>query len=125
MWQLEQNLEMSDYHMHQSSVLLPNEFKPIPQSIKIDMNQAIEIQESTKDQSNSRRWHEERINSLTASKFSEILKRKSITPKYVQTILNPKPFKYASTSYGISNEKKPDRYSLKNKVFMYMTVDFV
>lgn len=91
---------------HQSSVLLPNEFKPIPQSIKIDMNQAIEIQESTKDQSNSRRWHEERINRLTASKFSEILKRKSITPKYVQTILNPKLFKSASTSYVIPNEKK-------------------
>lgn len=72
------------------------------------MNQAIEIQESTKDQSNSRRWHEERITRSTASKFNETLKTKSVTPQYVQTILNTKPFKSAFTSSGISNEKKPD-----------------
>jgi hypothetical protein len=47
---------------HQSSIVLPDEFKPIPQSLDINMNQAIEIQELTKDQTNSEKWHEERKN---------------------------------------------------------------
>lgn len=100
---------------YQSPVSLPDEFKPIPDSLKINMNKSIEIQESTKEQSNCQRWHEERKHRLTASKFSEILKRKSITSKYVHTILNPKPFKSTSTSYGISNEKKARQLFIKKK----------
>jgi hypothetical protein len=52
---------------------------------------------------------------LTASKFSKILKRKSITPKYVQAISNPKPFKSTSTSYGISNEKRARQVYVKKQ----------
>lgn len=59
-----------------------------------------------REQSHSPRWHIERTYRLTASTFDEILYRKFISLKFVRTILDPKPFKSTSTSYGIANEKK-------------------
>jgi hypothetical protein len=96
-------------------VLLPDEYKPLLGSLTIDFNKAHEIQEGTQEQSNSQRWHIERKTRLTASKFYELLHRKSISLKYIRSILDPKPFNSTSTSYGIANEKKAREMYVKRQ----------
>ncbi|XP_061177648.1 uncharacterized protein LOC133186407 [Saccostrea echinata] len=96
-------------------VLLPDEYKHLSESLAIDFNEAYKIQEETQEQYNSQRWQLERKKRLTASKFYEILHRKSISLKYVRTILDPKPFNSTSTSYGIANEKKAREMYVKRQ----------
>lgn len=100
------------YNCH---VLLQDKYKQLLGSLAIDFTKAHEIQEGTQEQSNSPRWHLERKSRLTASKFYEILHRKSISLKYVRTVLDPKPFKSTSTSYGIANEKKAREMYVKRQ----------
>lgn len=98
-----------------SHVLLQDKYKQLLGSLSIDFNKAHEIQEGTQEQSISSRWHFERKSRLTASKCYEILHRKSISLKYVRTILDPKLFKSTSTSYGITNEKKAREMYVKRQ----------
>lgn len=100
------------YNCH---VLLPDKYKQLLGSLAIDFNKAHEIQEETQEQSNSPRWHLERKSRLTASKFYELLHRKSISLKYVRPILDPKLYKSTSTSYGIANEKKAREMYVKRQ----------
>lgn len=103
------------YNCH---VLLPDKYKKnLLRTLTIDFNKAHEIQEGTQEQSNSPRWHEERTSRarLTASKFYEILYKKSISLKYVRTILDPKPFKITLISYRIASEKKAREMYLKRQ----------
>ena len=69
--------------------------------------EAIAIEESTRDQANSARWFEERKTRITASNFHKIVKRKmAVTEKFVDSIINPKSFNSKAVSYGKKSETK-------------------
>lgn len=72
----------------------------------ISEQQCVQTEETTRDQANCMAWFEARKNKLTASNFGLIVKRKKVTDKFLQTILHPKEFTSAATSYGKNNEKK-------------------
>lgn len=72
----------------------------------MDQDQCVQIEAATRDQADSPVWIEERKNRLTASTFGLILKRRKITEKFIQSLMNPKSFSSAPTCYGKNHEKK-------------------
>lgn len=71
----------------------------------------IQIEQRTRGQSNSKEWFQDRKQKLTSSQFGLIIKRKKISDSFIQSLINPKQFNSAPTSYGISNEKNAlDQY---------------
>ena len=76
--------------------------------------QCIQIEQKTRDQADSQDWFEARKNRLTASNFGLIVKRQKVTDKFIQTLLQPKKFNSAATSYGKNNEKKAIQKYIKN-----------
>ncbi|KAK3105286.1 hypothetical protein FSP39_021680 [Pinctada imbricata] len=81
-------------------------YAPLPCVLQLNKENAIEIEEATREQNACERWHAERKKRLTASKFYELMKRKKITEKYITSVLKPSTFTSAPTSYGIANESK-------------------
>lgn len=75
-------------------------------SLAMSKEQCIRVEQNTRDQANCPAWFEARRNKLTASNFGLIIKRKKVTEKFLETILNPKEFSTAATSYGKKNEKR-------------------
>ena len=72
----------------------------------VTIDQCRDIEVATRNQSNSIRWHQERKHRLTASTFGTILKRKKNSETFVLSLIHPKQFTSAPTSYGLSNEKR-------------------
>ncbi|XP_071118722.1 uncharacterized protein [Haliotis cracherodii] len=68
--------------------------------------QCEQLEQLTRDQTNSQMWFQARKHRLTASTFGIILKRKTITEKFINNIINEKAFTSAATSYGKSNERQ-------------------
>lgn len=75
-------------------------------SISMTKDQCIQVEQNTRDQADCPAWFEARRNKLTASNFGLIIKRKKVTEKFLDTILHPKEFSSAATSYGKNHEKK-------------------
>ena len=71
----------------------------------MDINACYDIESKTQKQHECQQWFEERKSRLTASTFGSIIKRKKITEKFVENIVNPKSFTSSATTYGKSNEK--------------------
>ncbi|KAJ8306827.1 hypothetical protein KUTeg_008811 [Tegillarca granosa] len=71
------------------------------------MSQAdcITLEENTRGQSDNPLWKSARKHRLTSSKFGAIIKRKHITTKFIDSLLNPKDFSSKQTSWGKRNEK--------------------
>ena len=69
------------------------------------MKEAKRIQVETKAQAASERWHKEREGRLTASTFGQIVNRKKVTEKFIQSTYYPKAFTSTATSYGTTKEE--------------------
>jgi len=93
-----------DLKFPQTSSLTP-QHNYLSLTAKMTKEECCALEEKTRDQTKSSDWVTERKTRLTASNFGSILSRKKVTDKFVMTILDPKPFTSAPTSYGISNEK--------------------
>jgi hypothetical protein len=67
-----------------------------------------ELEYTTRNQRYSELWHSVRRYRITASRFGDILHRKSTTPPdvLVLSILKPRTFTCDATSWGIQNESK-------------------
>ena len=76
------------------------------ESLKLPSDKLREIEHNTRDQHLSDVWLFVRRYRLTASRFGEILHRRPSTPpdRLVLSILQPKSFSSAATSWGIHNE---------------------
>ncbi|KAJ8307339.1 hypothetical protein KUTeg_015423 [Tegillarca granosa] len=68
------------------------------------MSQAdcITLEENTRGQSDNPLWKSARKHRLTSSKFGAIIKRKHITTKFIDSLLNPKDFSSKQTSWAIN-----------------------
>jgi len=61
---------------------------------------------NTRDQALNEMWHDERSKRITASNFGRVMLRKcSVTQKFIDSLLQKKVFTFAATSYGSANEK--------------------
>lgn len=78
------------------------------------LEDARQIQNSTKEQALCPEWHRQREGRITASNFGIVMKRKKITEKFVQDIYDPKPFKSNATNYGSQNESLAKQKYLDN-----------
>lgn len=78
------------------------------ESLHLTDDQIREIEQSTRDQKLSLRWHSERRFRITASNFGSILHRKESTPpdKLVLRLLQQKSFSTPALKYGIDTEPK-------------------
>ena len=66
---------------------------------------AVNLEKSTRLQSNDSLWHEDRKKRITASNFGAILKRKKdTTDKFLRNSFLKKDFTSSATSYGKANE---------------------
>ena len=79
------------------------EFK---KSLRLPPHQLREIEQSTREQSQSSLWHSVRRYRITASYFGSVFRRKPTTPpqSLVLQILGAKPFTSAATDWGQRNE---------------------
>jgi len=74
--------------------------------ITITQEQVILLKQNTRDQALNEMWHDERSKRITASNFGRVMLRKwSVTQKFIDSLLQKKTFTYAATSYGSANEK--------------------
>ena len=82
--------------------------KPIGHEWKdlvISLDDAIELEKSTRLQCNDQLWHVERKKRLTASNFGLIIKRKKdVNIKFLKNTFDKKDFRSCATSYGKANE---------------------
>ena len=84
--------------------------------ITMTVDQCIQLEENTREQSSSPLWAAERKNRLTASNFGTILKRKKISETFVNSVITPKAFTSIPTNYGENNEKVAiSKYTKKNR----------
>ena len=76
------------------------------ESLKVSADKLREIERNTREQRQSPLWFEVRRYRITASRFGEILRRKSETPpdSLVLSILQPRSFSSAATNWGIQSE---------------------
>ena len=76
------------------------------QSLDITEGQAIETEAQTVDQANSPLWHQKRKNRLTASKFGDVLNRKSLPSQaFVKNLFSQRSLSNVdSVAYGSSKE---------------------
>ena len=76
------------------------------QSLDITEAQAIETEAQTVDQANSPLWHQKRKNRLTASKFGDVLNRKSLPSQaFVKNLFSQSSLlNVDSVAYGSSKE---------------------
>ncbi len=76
------------------------------ESLNLPSDKLREIEQNTRDQRHSDMWFSARRYRITASRFGEILHRRSTTTpdRLVLSILQPKSFSSAATTWGITNE---------------------
>lgn len=77
------------------------------QDLTLTAEDARNLERDTRQQANSLVWRQERLNRLTASKFSLVLQRvHPWTHAGLRNIFRPKPFTSASVKYGIKKESE-------------------
>ena len=82
-----------------------------PPEIAVTIEEAHVLEANTRDQSKSVQWHQARAGRLTASTFGNILLKRTITPKFINNLKNPKKFTSKSTNHGLANEQNAkDKY---------------
>ncbi|XP_069138391.1 uncharacterized protein [Argopecten irradians] len=84
---------------------LPEEYHPLPADIVISQEKAQELEECTRDQAQCPQWFEARQTRITASKFHEVMHRKTISDKYLSRLLFNKNQSCAAMEYGKRKEK--------------------
>lgn len=89
-----------------ASDMFPQHIISYMQSLDITEAQAIETEAQTVDQANSPLWHQKRKNRLTASKFGEVLNRKSLPSQaFVKNLFSQRNLSNVSSiAYGSSKE---------------------
>ena len=88
-----------------AAITINNEILQPATMNSISLEECILIETTTRDQSESPAWYVERRDRLTASQFGLIVKRKTITEKFIASLKNPKQFSSAPTSYGKNHER--------------------
>lgn len=83
---------------------IPDNYNPPPEDIKLSKAKAFEIERNTRQQSDCELWFQERKKRLTASKFHEIIKRKTINDKYLDRLFSTKSLNVSATQYGVKKE---------------------
>ena len=88
--------------------------------LRISLEEAYELEQSTKQQSSSAQWQASRIGRVTASRFGEVLLRRSLpTNTFVESFFKTK--EYASLpiqlSHGCHNEPKARNIYISNTGF--------
>ena len=74
--------------------------------LTISQQEAEGLERATRQQTQSENWHKEREHRITASTFGSFMLRQSaMTEKFVTSLVKPKSFKSAATSYGTNSEK--------------------
>lgn len=107
------NTNCGDIQFPKDSPFQPDPSLSTP-GLSITIEDSRQLEEATRDQCSSELWFKERRKRLTASQFGLVMKRRTITDKFIETLINPKQFSSAATGYGASNEKKALRaYILK------------
>lgn len=76
------------------------------ESLKMPADKLRQVEQNTREQRDSPLWFDVRRYRITASRFGEILRRKSNTPpdKLVLSILQPRSFSSVATDWGVENE---------------------
>ena len=76
------------------------------ESLKLPSDKLRQIEQSTRDQRHSDMWFSARRYRITASRFGDILHRRSTTPPdaLVLSILQPKSFSSPATNWGVQKE---------------------
>ena len=82
------------------------EWQEIMDSQQITKEESEQIERSTRRQSNCSEWHENRAKRLTASRFHEIVVRRSQHEKLAERLCNAKPFHTKATEHGKQYEAK-------------------
>ena len=75
-----------------------------PTKPTLTFSDCIQIEKETRGQTNNPKWFKERERRLTSSNFGKIIKRKSITEKFIKCLIKPASFTSEPTSYGKNNE---------------------
>ena len=75
-------------------------------SLTVTMEQALEYEEQTRDQSASRDWHRLRKHRLTASNFKQICSRRKDHETLSARLLKGKAVQTAAMKYGIEHEEE-------------------
>ena len=95
------------------NINLPTDVLYVPSGVPQDaymhmtLQESWNIEQSTRKQSESPQWMEERKKRITSSNFHLVAKRKKeVTPAFLNALFNPKPFTSVYTSYGTSTEKE-------------------
>ena len=71
-----------------------------PTKPTLTFSDCIQKEKETRGQTNNPKWLKERERRLTSSNFGKILKRKSITEKFIKCLIKPASFTSEPTSYG-------------------------
>ena len=76
------------------------------ESLKMPPGKLRQIEQSTREQRNSSLWFSVRRCRITASRFGEVLRRRTDTPpdKLVLSILQPRSFSSVATDWGVDKE---------------------
>lgn len=75
--------------------------KALLQTLEVDGNSINSIESATREQSNSKRWKDERKYRFTASRFQLISKRQRNHDKFAAELINPKPFSSRHVEHGL------------------------
>ena len=78
--------------------------KAFLQTLEVDENSINSIESTTREQSNSERWKNERKYRFTASRFQLISKRQRNHDKFAAELISPKPFSSRYVEHGLKYE---------------------
>lgn len=85
--------------------------------VSVSDDDACRIEKETRGQGETRKWHEERRNRLTASNFGAIMTRqKEVSEIFMKNTFNTSNLQTKPTSYGHVNEKVAKNVHEQNKL---------
>ena len=97
-----------------SQIRLPEEFRHVQQYLTCDDSE--EVEQSTRDQSNSNRWFKEREQRLTASNFGFVMQRKANpSVPFLRSIFEKKNVRAPALQHGKKHETAAKEEYLKKK----------